>query len=343
MDTPLKQEGTTEDLETIELAEGHTGDASTEVGKEEKQDIEHCENDTRIMQHEDPMGLDRDEDQNHVQVSLDDDDKKTENAEADRQAELEGLKKIKFIRGAIIISWITIVLTLATGIGGLAVSLSLKSIAMLSFSLESFVDSVSSIFVLWRFWRGDDKSDPIRKQILERREKRASVGIALTLVLTAIAVGIQAIYHLSKHQKPEEAHILIYIAIASIVCFTILAIFKFRIAHVLSSAAMKKDAVSSLSVAVLCAGIVVSASVFTAHPSIWYLDAVTAIVVSLALLIYGMRTLVRNRRCGKSEFWRGKLSGKGVLIPNEEADIELRVIPTGEIDNGEKDGKINGK
>lgn len=59
------------------------------------------------------------------------------------------------------------------------------------------VDSFSSALVLWRFWGG---GTVLPESVLELREKRASVGIAIAFVALGVVVGTVAIQHLSEAQ-----------------------------------------------------------------------------------------------------------------------------------------------
>jgi len=164
--------------------------------------------------------------------------------------------KATWVKCALVASWISIVLTLLAGVGGIVAAIIIKSSAMLGFALESFVDVFSSVLVLWRFWHGGSK-DPAVAAKLASREKRASVGIAITFILISIVVGIQAIVHLAKKTEPEEATTLIIIASCCLVAFLVLAVVKFRISFALHSSAMRKDAVTSAAVAILSGGIIV--------------------------------------------------------------------------------------
>ena len=87
--------------------------------------------------------------------------------------------------------------TLLAFIVGLVVSGSSSSSATLGYALENLVDLVSSLVVIWRFY-GEVADDE-----LEKREKRASIGIALMIILLSICVFSVAVGHLgeSMHQN----------------------------------------------------------------------------------------------------------------------------------------------
>lgn len=79
----------------------------------------------------------------------------------------------------------------------------------MGFGLENFVDAVSSALVVWRFW-------PAPEEVLESREKRASIGIAMAFVALGVVVGGVAISNLVKKHEPEDPDTLI--ALVSVKC-----------------------------------------------------------------------------------------------------------------------------
>lgn len=55
-----------------------------------------------------------------------------------------------WVRRAIIVSWVSIVITVASGVAGLTIFAVAHSSAMLGYGLESFVDVFSSAVIVWR-------------------------------------------------------------------------------------------------------------------------------------------------------------------------------------------------
>ena len=90
------------------------------------------------------------------------------------------------VREAFVLSWVSLLLTVAAFVVGCAVAAVTSSSATLGFALENAVDFLSSALVCWRFY-GGGKSVPEAK--LEEREKRASVGIALSFVVLALGTS----------------------------------------------------------------------------------------------------------------------------------------------------------
>lgn len=200
-------------------------------------------------------------------------------------------------REAYLICWVSLVCTLVAIIAGLIVSAVTGSSATLGFALENLVDTISSLLVLWRFWGGGTS---VPEAELDRREKRADVGIAFSFVMLAFIVGSDAIGHLVEREATENVDALFGISAPSIVIFALLGGVKMHLGLATNSQSLIKDAACSICGALLSVGTCVSASLVVGNTGIWYIDAVVAVVISEALLVYGLYTLVTK---GKYRWW----------------------------------------
>lgn len=230
-----------------------------------------------------------------------DDDRRNE---ADDVYMLKSFDRGPWVKRARHVSYVSIGFTLLGGVVGIVLAFLAGSPSLLGYALESFVDVWSSVLVLWRFWSEDFEEQEHSR--LYRKEKKASVGIAAMMVLIGLIVGIQALVHLVESNEPNKATELLIISTISLLMLTGLAIAKLKISQALKSPAMKKDAITSAAVAVLSLGILLSAAIYESNPKIWWLDSTFALVVSIVLLTYGSRTLIRNK------WWRGEFWAKGV-------------------------------
>lgn len=221
----------------------------------------------------------------------DDDHKKTSPEQLDRE-----MWTIRAIR----VSYVSISLTLVTGITGVLYAFLYDSSAMLGYGCNSFVDVLSSILVVWRFSKTLDPSMINDEAYNRRLEKRAGAGIAMTFVGIAILVGVQASMHIYAAEEPSEDKALLILASCSVLVFTSLASFKLIISIQLASSTMKKDAISSFAVGVLSLGVCISSSVYDITETVWWFDAVVAQITSICLFWYGCRTLF----CHSHEWWQ---------------------------------------
>ena len=224
------------------------------------------------------------------------------------------------VEEAFLLSWISLVVTVIAFIVGLIVAVATASSATLGFALENAVDFMSSALVCWRF-QGGGKT--VKVETLEQREKRASVGIALSFVVLAFVVGGVASGHLGTHEAPSHVGALLGLAVPALLLFGGLGALKLWVGIATDSPSMKKDAACSLCGACLSLGVCIGVAL-SEGSDIWWFDAVVALVVSVLLLIYGVFSLAKNAEAGIKwwtlEFW-------GSPTPRKRADrIKVREL-----------------
>ncbi|KAL1499472.1 hypothetical protein AB1Y20_011675 [Prymnesium parvum] len=199
---------------------------------------------------------------------------------------------------------------------GLVISVISKSSATLGYALENAVDSFSSALVLWRFWGG---GATVPESILQLREKRASVGIALAFVALALVVGGTAIAHLSKEEELSHHAELIALSLPSVFIFTLLGLLKLHIGRATDSPSMRKDGACSLCGGVLSLGVCIGASASLSDSSLFWIDASVAVAVSAGLLLYGLfilnKNAQQNNRWWSVGFWMHGPSRNGSSSP----------------------------
>jgi len=204
-------------------------------------------------------------------------------------------------RRAITISWVSIAITILSGIIGITCAILYGSMAMLGYGLESFVDVFSSACVVWRFEKSFDTSIPaaMHDEIGHRLEKISGVGISFSFVAIALVVGIQAAVHLHNEHHPSASTLMQVMAFISVVAVAILGGFKWHISNKLESATLKKDAICSIAVGVISLAVGISTTIYSDSKSVWWFDAAVAVLVSVFLLIYGGRTIF----CHGHQWW----------------------------------------
>ena len=212
---------------------------------------------------------------------------------------------VTFTQLAFVLSYVSLVFTIIAFVSGLVLAFVTSSSATLGFALENAADFGSSVLVCWRFWGGGLS---VPEEVLELREKRASVGIAISFVLLALVVGGVASGHLTTHEAPSNLGLLLGLSIPSVVIFGGLGGLKMWVGYATRSASMKKDAACSMCGAILSLGVCVGAAAVGANANLWWIDAVVALVISVGLLLNGLSTCWKNVNQGNRwwtlDFWR---------------------------------------
>jgi hypothetical protein len=134
------------------------------------------------------------------------------------------------------ISCVSCGITAVAAIVGFAAFSAAGSPAMLGFGLESLVDLFSSMVVVWRFYvGGDENPSPALIAKLDGREKKASILIAVVLMILGVVVSATAISHLAENEHGSNDGLLLGLSLPSVFIFGTLTVIKFRMANMLRS------------------------------------------------------------------------------------------------------------
>lgn len=200
--------------------------------------------------------------------------------------------------------WFTgfaMLVSLVSGVLALVAGGLIHSAALVGFGLEALVDMAASVFVLWRFWNKTESASGQRAN--EDRELRANVCIAFIFVIVSVITCINAIDHLAKGRRPENSGLIIAFSVVTMLLLGSIGTVKLWLNTYIHSKALQQDAMASFATAAMSVGIFISALTYTLKESIWWFDAVVAIVVTVALAAYSLPVLVKNRWWHKS-FWK---------------------------------------
>lgn len=146
------------------------------------------------------------------------------------------------------------------------------SISLVGFGIDSFIEVVSGVAVLWRMSVDADVHGR------ERNERLALRIVGACFIALAVYIGYESINDLIHKKIPESSLAGIILAVAALVVMPLLSRAKRRVGIQLGSAAMKADAKQAtfctyLS-AILLAGLLLNAAF-----GIWWADPVAALVM----------------------------------------------------------------
>lgn len=193
---------------------------------------------------------------------------------------------------AFVLSWISTIVTIVFAVIGVVYYITTGSAMCLVFGLENFVDFLSSVVVLWRFW-ASGKMTKEREKILKRRDLRASMAISLIMIILGMGIIATSSHDLSVGPEGNTHDLKIVLAMAgtSVFVFGSLSTFKFQYANALSSESLYKDAVCSLIGTVLGAALFTNTLIIRSKPGIWWLDPCVAMVCGFIALFLGINSI----------------------------------------------------
>ena len=187
-------------------------------------------------------------------------------------------------RRAVRLAWATIAWNVAEAIVAIAAGAAANSIALVGFGLDSTVEVMSAMVIVWQF-RG----------LAEDRERRALKLIAVSFFGLATYVAVQAIIDLVGTSRPESSPVGIGLAIASLVVMPLLARAKRRTGNAMGSVTVVADSNQTKLCAYLSA-ILLGGLVLNATVGWWWADPIAALAIA-ALAVNEGREAWRGETC----------------------------------------------
>ena len=188
-------------------------------------------------------------------------------------------------RRARFLSWLSLVWMGAEGAIAITAGILAGSIALIGFGIDSAIEGVASLVIVWRFTGS--------RLLSEAAERRAQKLVAIQFFLLAPYVSFEAIHKLVTGEQPEVSWLGIALTATSLVGMPFLGLAKRRLAAQLGSAATRGEGTQNLLCAYL-AGAVLVGLLGNAFFGLWWLDPLAALVIAAVALREGL------------ESWRGE-------------------------------------
>jgi len=189
-------------------------------------------------------------------------------------------------RRARFLAWATVGYNLLEAAASLVAAWYASSIALAGFGLDSVVESLSGLVVVWRL-AGNTRNN-IEES--ERRERIALRLIGATFFIFAAYVMYESVMKLLAVEHPEPSVPGIIIALASIIVMPVLYTLKFRTGTELGSRSIIADARETLACIYLSVSLLVGLAM-NALFGLWWADPVTGLIVVVFLVREGRETL----------------------------------------------------
>lgn len=175
------------------------------------------------------------------------------------------------------LAWATIVWNVIEAVVAITAGSAASSIALIGFGLDSTVEVMSALVIVWQLHGLDEK-----------RERTALKLIAVSFYVLAGYVAVQALLDLTSGIEPSASSIGIGLAIASLIVMPILAAAKRQTGRQMGSSTIVADSRQTklcayLSV-VLLGGLISNATI-----GWWWADSVAALVIAALAINEGRR------------------------------------------------------
>ena len=185
------------------------------------------------------------------------------------------------------LAWFSLAYMAAEGAVAILAAVMAGSVALLGFGLDSVIEGLASIIIVWRF-TGE-------RTLSETAERRAQRGVAITFFVLAPYIAAEAIRALVAGDHADTSRLGIALAIASLIVMPVLGAAKKRIGARLASAATSGEGTQNLVCAYLAAAVLVGLLGNTWF-GLWWLDPAVALLIA-ALAVYEGREAWRGDDC----------------------------------------------
>jgi divalent metal cation (Fe/Co/Zn/Cd) transporter len=184
-----------------------------------------------------------------------------------------------------VLSWLSLAWMTVEGAVAITAGIVASSIALVGFGLDSVVEGMASLIIVWRFTGN--------RVFSHAAEQRAQRLVALQFFLLAPYVGFESMQALATAERPDISWVGIGLAIASVILMPLLGIAKERLADQIGSAATKGEGRQNMLCAYL-AGALLIGLLGNALAGTWWLDPIVGLLIAAVAVKEGI------------EAWRGE-------------------------------------
>ena len=177
----------------------------------------------------------------------------------------------QLIRRAKTLSWLSLAWMTVEGAVAITAALVAGSVALLGFGIDSVIEGLASVIVIWRFTGS--------RRLSEHAERQAQKAVAVSFFLLAPYIAQDAIRALINGDHPSTSWVGIGLSISSIVVMPLLGRAKQRVGERLGSGATAGEGAQNLLCAYMAAGVVAGLGANAAF-GWWWLDPVIALAIA---------------------------------------------------------------
>lgn len=191
-------------------------------------------------------------------------------------------------------SWITVLYNVVEGVVAVTAGGAAGSAALVGFGLDSFIESLSAMVMLWRFRAAHAELSAADEEFAERRALRA---VAITYFLLAAYVTWDAGSGLIAREAPQTTWWGLAIAGVSLTLMPALFLMKYRLGKAIGSQSLVADAKQSLACMFLSVALLVGLALHYWF-GLWWADSAAALVIAALVLREGWGLWRGEHACG---------------------------------------------
>jgi divalent metal cation (Fe/Co/Zn/Cd) transporter len=188
---------------------------------------------------------------------------------------------LRAARRAKALSWFSLAYMGVEGAVAVLAAILSGSVALLGFGIDSFIEGIASLVIVWRFSGVRLHSD--------RAEARAQKLVAIQFFILAPYITYEALAALIGGERPDVSALGMALTASSVIVMPALGIAKRNLADALSSSATRGEGTQNLLCAYLAAAVFIGLA-GNAIAGWWWLDPVVALLIAGVAAREGLET-----------------------------------------------------
>jgi divalent metal cation (Fe/Co/Zn/Cd) transporter len=185
----------------------------------------------------------------------------------------------RLTRRALVLSYFTVAYNVLEGLASVGFGALAGSTALVGFGVDSFVESLSGMVIIWRF-HGHTARSHVEQS---HRESRAVRMVGVALLLLGLYVAYESVKKLYLGEPPERSVIGLVIACISLLVMPPLFYAKRWLSRDLASRSLSADAKQTLACMLLSVALVTGVGLHHVF-DLWQADPIAGLVIAVFLL-----------------------------------------------------------
>ena len=187
-----------------------------------------------------------------------------------------------------LLSWLSLAYMAAEGAIAIIAAVLAGSVALLGFGLDSVIEGLASVIIVWRFTGS--------RVLSETAETRAQKAVAVTFFLLAPYIAYDAVTTLLAADQAKTSWLGIGLSIASLIIMPLLGVAKKRLGTRLGSSATSGEGTQNLLCAYLAAAVLAGLLANTLF-GLWWLDPAVGLLIAALAIKEGIQAW-KGEQCG---------------------------------------------
>lgn len=182
---------------------------------------------------------------------------------------------------------ISVFVSLVCGIVTFFLAIEDRSISALGFAVDTILDVLSFIAIIWRFTSTTDST---------KREVYVLRILSLLFFISGLGVFIDSINDLRDRVHPLTNYYLVIAAVIQTVIFFSLALAKYIVAKKLNVISAYSDVFNTFIAGFTACSIGITITIYNSNNNLWYLDPIIGMIISIVIMGYGIWMMYKSLR-----------------------------------------------